>query len=144
MQKTRRFIALWLALILCLTVACPHKLTHQERVDAISKVVDTFSTSYIVLLSFIADAKDAGTITGANLAKVQSLVKEADPVVIKVLRTWKLVPNTDADVEAFIFSQDFQHALALAIDLSKIAGATELNVQFAAVQGDLNALRKNP
>jgi hypothetical protein len=115
-----------------LLVGCAGK-SHQQRVDTISNGMDKFNSAYAAVENALiaAHESDPPLISGAPWNKVVTIRETVAPLAVRLNENWKLVPQTDASIEAFILQPDFQTTLKLALRLSEIAEENGITVTDA-------------
>lgn len=122
---TKRFLVLLLIINLIGFIGCAGK-THQQRVDTISSVMHDINSAWTEVDSALLEMHKQQSLP----ENVRLIRNEVAKWVIKANENWKLVPNTDASIEAFINEQSFQSGFSLLMQLLEVAGKNDLKIQL--------------
>lgn len=128
MRNKSMALLIVVALICSMGASCPK--SHQERVNVISDAMDKFNFWYEEAEKRAIDLHKTGVLTGSTWNNVVDIREKAKPIAIRLNQNWKLVPATDASIEAFIASKDFQDAVKLALQLVKVAAANDIEIEL--------------
>jgi len=93
-----------------------------------------FNFTYAELEKSVIATHKAGGFSVDTWNKIVDLRAKVAPIAIRLNENWKLVPDTDASVEAFIASPDFQSAVELALQIVNVAGANEFQIKFDSLK----------
>jgi hypothetical protein len=124
----RKRLPVLLVLIMILSLGCAS--SHQQRVNTISDAMHAFNIAYEETEVLLINLRDQGGPVADRWSEISRIRNQVAPIVIRLNENWRLVPQTDASVEAFILQPDFQSAVALALQLVAIAGDNGLELRF--------------
>lgn len=101
MKQHRHYATAWLVCAVLLLTACAGTRQAYRAADTPLETATVVAEHYYALVREAADLKDAGTLTGSALERVQSADRAAKPLVVELTKTMDAYQSVrDADSEA--------------------------------------------
>jgi len=115
----------------------------QQSVDAISNGVSILNTAYFEAERGLIALHQVGTLSGASWNTIVDYnTKKVDPAMHLLWDAWEKVPDAAGPVQTFLISSTFLNALALVLDIAKLAGKTDTVMRLETLQGQVLELKK--
>ena len=135
-SKEAYLILVSLLIVNLIVIACQKQMTHQDRVNTISNAMNIVDETWEATDTVLLEMARAGKLSNANIDKRSN----AATIVIKLNKNWKLTPQTDASIEAFILSPDFINGAKLIAELAKVAQVNDIDLN--KLLDSINQLKK--
>lgn len=134
-MKTFTKSLLLIVILAVVAVGCAGRQpSDAPRVDAISDAMHVFNAAYEEAEKSVILLHERGILKGDEWNSVVDIRNQVAPIVIRLNEDWKLVPQTDASIEAFIAQPDFQSAVKLGLQLAKIAEVNDVQVKLNSLK----------